>query len=221
MTIHAPSQGRRALSFLLSHVRTLLLASAFIFTATQAHAQGCVIARGGGGAMINDGSGLLEAKHWQLNFAYRHFTSDRHFIGPWEQPQRKAQDTQVINNSHFFDITITYAWTKRLNLNMTIPYVVHDRSSKYELVPFEGAEAWPKIREYTLMLAEVFRPFDYGRFEFRFDGATGEINLLEVNLQCNLWSKKVYGRSAELRGWSQEDLIESIVAQSLRRHKLD
>jgi D-alanine-D-alanine ligase len=96
-----------------------------------------------------------------------------------------------------------------------------DRSSKYELVPFEGADAWPKIKTMTLKMAEIFRPFDYGRFEFRFDEATGEINLLEVNLQCNLWSKKVYGRSAELMGWSQQDLIESIVAQGLRRHKLD
>jgi D-alanine-D-alanine ligase len=96
-----------------------------------------------------------------------------------------------------------------------------DRQSKYELVPFEAAAAWPRIRELTLAMAEIFRPFDYGRFEFRFNEETGEINLLEVNLQCNLWSKKVYGRSAELLGWSQEDLIESIVAQSLRRHGLD
>lgn len=96
-----------------------------------------------------------------------------------------------------------------------------DRSQKYELVPFEAAEAWPRIRALTLEMAEVFRPFDYGRFEFRFDEDSGEVNLLEVNLQCNLWSKKVYGRSAELMGWSQEDLIESIVAQSLRRHGLD
>ena len=96
-----------------------------------------------------------------------------------------------------------------------------DRSQKYELVPFEGAQAWPQIREFTLQMAEVFRPFDYGRFEFRFNEETGEINLLEVNLQCNLWSEKVYGRSAKLMGWTQEDLIESIVAQSLRRHGLD
>jgi len=96
-----------------------------------------------------------------------------------------------------------------------------DRSQKYELVPFEQADAWPRIRELTQEMAEIFRPFDYGRFEFRFDEETGEVNLLEVNLQCNLWSKKVYGRSAELMGWSQEDLIESIVAQSLHRHKLD
>lgn len=93
-----------------------------------------------------------------------------------------------------------------------------DRSQKYELVPFEAADAWPQIREMTLKLADIFRPFDYGRFEFRFDEATGEVNLLEVNLQCNLWSKKVYGRSAELLGWSQEQLIETIVAQSLYRH---
>jgi D-alanine-D-alanine ligase len=95
-----------------------------------------------------------------------------------------------------------------------------DRSQKYELVPFEAADAWPKIREMTLKMAEIFRPFDYGRFEFRYDDATGEVNLLEVNLQCNLWSQKVYGRSAALLGWSQSDLIESIVAQSLTRHGL-
>ncbi|MCB2076238.1 MAG: phosphoribosylglycinamide synthetase [Novosphingobium sp.] len=95
-----------------------------------------------------------------------------------------------------------------------------DRSQKYELVPFEGSEAWAEIREMTLKMAEVFRPFDYGRFEFRFNEATGEVNLLEVNLQCNLWSQKVYGRSAVLMGWTQEDLIESICAESLRRHGL-
>lgn len=95
-----------------------------------------------------------------------------------------------------------------------------DRSQKYELVPFDGAQSWPAIREMTLKLADVFRPFDYGRFEFRLDESSGEVNLLEVNLQCNLWSEKVFGRSAALMGWSQEDLIESIVAESLRRHGL-
>lgn len=95
-----------------------------------------------------------------------------------------------------------------------------DRSQKYELVPFEGADAWAEIRAMTLALAEIFRPFDYGRFEFRFNEDTGEVNLLEVNLQCNLWSQKVYGRSAVLMGWTQEDLIESLVAESLRRHGL-
>jgi D-alanine-D-alanine ligase len=95
-----------------------------------------------------------------------------------------------------------------------------DRSQKYELVPFEGSDAWPKIRAMTEALAEIFRPFDYGRFEFRYNEETGEVNLLEVNLQCNLWSQKVIGRSAQLLGWSQEQLIETIVANSLIRHGL-
>lgn len=95
-----------------------------------------------------------------------------------------------------------------------------EREHKYELVPFEGGAAWPQIRELTLKMAGIFRPFDYGRFEFRFNEANGEVNLLEVNLNCNLWSQKVYGRSALLMGWTQEQLIETIVAESLMRHGL-
>lgn len=93
------------------------------------------------------------------------------------------------------------------------------REDKYRLVPFE-ADVWPQIEAMTRTLAASFRPFDYGRFEFRFNPASGEVNLLEVNLQCNLWSQKVYGRSAELMGWSQEELIETIVASSLLRQGL-
>jgi D-alanine-D-alanine ligase len=95
-----------------------------------------------------------------------------------------------------------------------------ERENKYTLVPFEADAAWDKIKAMTLTLAEIFRPFDFGRFEFRFNEESGEINLLEVNLQCNLWSQKVYGRSAVLMGWSQEDLIETIVAESLIRRGL-
>jgi D-alanine-D-alanine ligase len=63
----------------------------------------------------------------------------------------------------------------------------------------------------------VFRPFDYGRFEFRIDFETGEIRLLEVNLNCNLWSEKVFGRAAVAAGFTQADLIETIVAESMIR----
>lgn len=104
----------------------LLLLPASVF------GQGCVISRGGGCATVTEGGGYLEAGAWQTNFAYRWFKSDRHFIGDDEQPQRKEQGTQVINNSNFYDFTATYAWTKRLNLSLTIPFVHHDRSSLYE-----------------------------------------------------------------------------------------
>jgi D-alanine-D-alanine ligase len=95
-----------------------------------------------------------------------------------------------------------------------------ERASKYELVPFDNEEFMPKIAELTRIMAEEYRPFDYGRFEFRFDAATGALNFLEVNLQANLWSQKVYGRSAVLAGLTQSQLIETILYEGLRRHGL-
>ena len=93
-----------------------------------------------------------------------------------------------------------------------------ERASKYELVDFEGSPFEAAIAAHTANLAKEFVPFDYGRFEFRLDVNTGELNFLEVNLNCNLWSKKVFGRSAMRAGWTQEQLIETIVAESLRSH---
>lgn len=95
-----------------------------------------------------------------------------------------------------------------------------DRAEKYRLVPFDGADLMPRIAEYTRRIAEEFRPFDYGRFEFRVDLETGTVNFLEVNLQANLWSQKVFGRSAALAGLGQSQLIETILCESLGRHGL-
>ncbi len=95
-----------------------------------------------------------------------------------------------------------------------------ERASKYELVPFDDEEWTPIIAEHTRKLAEDYRPFDYGRFEFRLDREGGEVRFLEVNLQANLWSKKVFGQSALRAGISQAQLIETILYEALRRHGL-
>jgi D-alanine-D-alanine ligase len=95
-----------------------------------------------------------------------------------------------------------------------------DRADKYQLVPFDDAEWMPKIADYTLRMAEEFRPFDYGRFEFRLDRESGTVQFLEVNLQANLWSQKVFGRSAGLAGLTQAELIETILYEGLRRQGL-
>jgi D-alanine-D-alanine ligase len=95
-----------------------------------------------------------------------------------------------------------------------------DRSDKYRLVPFDDEAMVARIRDMTERLIDVFHPFDYGRFEFRVDVATGTIHFLEVNLNCNLWSEKVFGRSAALVGFNQKELIETILAESLMRHGL-
>ena len=95
-----------------------------------------------------------------------------------------------------------------------------DRSQKYSLDPFENEEMAAQIAEYTKLAWGDYRPFDYGRFEFRVNEETGEITFLELNLNCNLWWEKVFGRSAALAGWTQAQLIETILAESLRRHGL-
>ena len=94
-----------------------------------------------------------------------------------------------------------------------------DRAQKYRLVPFGADEEWyPPIHGLTREILKEFVPFDYGRFEFRLDREGGKVQFLEVNLNANLWSEKVYGRSAQLAGWSQAELIETILCESLRRH---
>lgn len=95
-----------------------------------------------------------------------------------------------------------------------------NRAGKYELYPFTDEALSRRIRAMTQAMIDVFWPFDYGRFEFRVDDLSGEINFLEVNLNCNLWSHKVFGRSAGIMGWSQHQLIETILAESLIRQGL-
>lgn len=95
-----------------------------------------------------------------------------------------------------------------------------DRSNKYSLVAYDRPDMVARITEMTEALIGIFEPFDYGRFEFRVDDETGRIDFLEVNLNCNLWSEKVFGRSAILAGLTQEELIETIVAESMLRQGL-
>src|SRR3546814_18364960 len=44
------------------------------------------------------------------------------------------------------------------------------------------------------ILAELW-PFDYGRFAFRYDPASGQQHFMELNLYCNLQSKKTIYRT--------------------------
>lgn len=93
-------------------------------------------------------------------------------------------------------------------------------TEKSTLKQFEEPEFAPKIAEYAKKVAREFQPFDYGRIEFRLDRNTGDINFIEINLNCNLWSEKVMAKSAAIAGFSHADLLETILADSLRRNGL-
>ncbi len=93
-------------------------------------------------------------------------------------------------------------------------------AEKASLQQFNDPEFAPKVAEYARKVAREFRPFDYGRIEFRLDRNTGDINFIEINLNCNLWSEKVMAKAAALAGFSHADLLETILADSLRRNGL-
>ena len=88
---------------------------------------------------------------------------------------------------------------------------------KETLERIEDAGLNAKLEEYTrLMLSELW-PFDYGRFEYRHDAASGELRFMEVNLSCNLWSKKTVSGAARLLGVRHIELVETILAHSMLR----
>jgi D-alanine-D-alanine ligase len=90
----------------------------------------------------------------------------------------------------------------------------------YAIKPCHYDKHIGEIEAAALNLMEEFAPFDYGRFECRLDVATGRFQFLEVNLNCNLWSRKTISMAARLAGWTHEQLIETILCESLRRHGL-
>ena len=96
------------------------------------HAQGCVVARGAGITPVHAPPGLdseSAAGRMQTSVAYRYLHSDRHYVGSEEQKERKREGSQVINDSHFVDISIDYAFNDRTSLTLAVPYAKHDRSS--------------------------------------------------------------------------------------------
>lgn len=88
------------------------------------------------------------------------------------------------------------------------------------LVPVKDAALCERLESYTQMLIAELWPFDYGRFEFRYNPKTDEILFMEVNLSCNLWSKKTISRSARTLGIDHTSLVETIVAHSMARQGL-
>jgi len=88
------------------------------------------------------------------------------------------------------------------------------------LVPVTDPVLAAQLESHTRKLLTELWPFDYGRFEYRYDPETGALRFMEVNLSCNLWSKKTISRSARTLGVSHADLVETIVAHSMMRQQL-
>ncbi|MBC9795180.1 transporter [Sinomicrobium weinanense] len=104
-----------------------------VFCTNGLYAQGCVAIRHFSSCSGNHlESNLLGKGDWQIGMNYRYFKSFRHFQGTHEEPDRVANNTEVINHSHAWDFTVTYGISDRLFASITIPTVINTRSSLYE-----------------------------------------------------------------------------------------
>ena len=136
-TFIAPNPTPSGLDCAAFHVSLGLLLLSLALPA-RVQAQGCVA--GGicpiapiGNLVPGDLSdSAVAAGRWQASVAYRWFKSDRHFVGDVEQPQRQAQNSEVINDVHSFDVSATYGFNERWSATLTLPFIAADRTSLYE-----------------------------------------------------------------------------------------
>ncbi|WP_088342254.1 hypothetical protein [Robiginitalea sediminis] len=104
-----------------------------ILLANAAHAQGCVAIRHFSTCSgANPQANVLPKGSLIIGANYRYFKSFRHFRGTEEEPDRVANQTEVINHSHAWDFTATYALSDRWFASLVVPTVINTRSSLYE-----------------------------------------------------------------------------------------
>ena len=74
----------------------------------------------------------LEEGVWFANVSSRWLHSDRHFRGDHEETNRQAEESEVVNDSYFVDLSLLYTISLRHSIGLTVPFVHSERSSLYE-----------------------------------------------------------------------------------------
>jgi D-alanine-D-alanine ligase len=89
-------------------------------------------------------------------------------------------------------------------------------SPDYMSEPYSGPGA-AEASAAAARLAAAIAPFDYARFDFRFDPEQSRLVFLEVNMNCAMGPAAVVSRAAELRGLNYRTLVGHVFTHSLRR----
>ncbi len=116
----------------VTYIKVFIL-TLFSISCYKSNAQGCVAIRHFSSCVGNNlENNLLQKGDLQIGLNYRYFKSFRHFRGTEEEPDRIANNSEVINQSHAWDYFLTYGISNRLYTSITIPTVLNSRSSLYE-----------------------------------------------------------------------------------------
>ncbi len=65
---------------------------------------------------------------WTAAVSHRWQYSDRHYVGGEEQVHREREGSQVINDVHVVDFSVSYALSKRINTTLSVPFQFATRS---------------------------------------------------------------------------------------------
>lgn len=65
---------------------------------------------------------------WDIGFTWRWQKSDRHYTGIHNNVNRQTEHSEVINDIHLIDLSITRNYTPRWSLTLGIPYLMAERS---------------------------------------------------------------------------------------------
>ena len=76
-----------------------------------------------GAACATDGddSGGTLRERWQLSIGFRKQRSHRHFVGTVEQKNREREGTEIVNDVYLWDVGLTYNFTPRTSLSVSVP----------------------------------------------------------------------------------------------------
>ena len=91
------------------------------------------------------------------------------------------------------------------------------REHKSEWATFDDPKMTAVLLQMVDRLMREVWPFDFGRFEFKFAPDTGRFAFIELNMSCNLWSRKTVSQSWQSLGYTHAELIETILTGSLLR----
>ncbi len=91
-------------------------------------------------------------------------------------------------------------------------------STQHVLLP-EGSLN-DEVMSTSQRIVEEIWPFDHGRLEYRVEAGTDKVYFIEMNVNCNLWSRKTIASVGRQIGVSHRELIETIICNSLDRQGL-
>ena len=89
------------------------------------------------------GDSFLGQGSWEMSLGYRHQLSHRHFVGDVEQTTRAKQRTEIVNDINLLDLAVTYAFSPRYSLSLSVPFLIASRTRPHTLDVLRGIQNSP------------------------------------------------------------------------------